>query len=35
VSIPGQLLYAAGIGMDCKRLLESGEQLLRLRWQAA
>ncbi|MGV7207155.1 tRNA lysidine(34) synthetase TilS [Oxalobacteraceae bacterium A2-2] len=35
VSNPGQLLYAAGIGMDCKRLLESGEQLVRLRWQAS
>jgi tRNA(Ile)-lysidine synthase len=33
VSTPSQLLFAAGIGMDCNQL-QTGEGRLRLRWQA-
>jgi tRNA(Ile)-lysidine synthase len=34
VSTPKQLLFAAGIGMDCTQLLADGATRLRLRWQA-
>jgi tRNA(Ile)-lysidine synthase len=30
-----ELLYAAGIGMDCKRMSEVGDELIVLRWQTS
>lgn len=33
VSIPGDILYAAGIGMDCRKLSSDGEHRLVFRWE--
>ncbi len=33
VSIPGDILYAAGIGMDCRKLSSGGEHRLVFRWE--
>jgi tRNA(Ile)-lysidine synthase len=33
VSIPGDILYAAGIGMDCRKLSSSAEHRLVFRWE--
>ncbi|MGW8391833.1 tRNA lysidine(34) synthetase TilS [Pseudoduganella sp. HUAS MS19] len=33
VSIPGDILYAAGIGMDCRKLDSGGEHRLVFRWE--
>jgi len=33
VSIPGDILYAAGVGMDCRKLSASAEHRLVFRWE--
>ncbi|MES2352196.1 MAG: TilS substrate C-terminal domain-containing protein, partial [Pseudomonadota bacterium] len=34
VSVGRQVLFAAGVGMDCNNLVDEGASRWRLRWQA-